>query len=205
MALESPPGLDVEVLRREVAAEYTRLVEDPHGRFHFNRGPAYAAELLRYDPAELAELPADAVERFAGIGNPLRIAPLAQGEVVIDVGCGAGTDLLLAARRVGPQGRVIGIEPTPAMRELARANIRQAGFEDRAEVRDGEAMAIPLADGCADVVITNGVLNLSPDKLRAYGEIARILRPGGRLLLADVAVRRDLSLDARRNVDLWAA
>jgi SAM-dependent methyltransferase len=205
MALESPPGLDLEALRRGVDAEYTRLAEDPAGRFHFNRGRGYAVELLRYDGAELLALPEEAVERFAGIGNPLRIAPLHEGETVVDVGCGAGTDLLLAARRVGREGHVIGVEPTPALRAQALENARRAGLEGRVELRDGHATDLPVADASVDVVISNGVLNLTPDKRRSYGEIARILKPGGRLLLADVAVRRDLSLQARSDLDLWAA
>jgi SAM-dependent methyltransferase len=200
-----PSGLDVRRLRRQVASTYTRLAVQPAGDFHFHRGSAYAADVLGYDLAELESLPRDATDSFAGVGNPLAIAPLGEGECVLDIGCGAGMDLLLAARRVGPGGSVIGVDPTPAMRRRARSAARAAGLADRIRIVKGEAEALPVDDASVDVVISNGVLNLTPDKARAFAEIRRVLRPSGRLQLADVVVQRDLLPSTRGNADLWAA
>src|SRR3989304_2308183 len=120
MALTCPLGLDTQQLRCEVSNIYARVAVNPQGNFPFPRGPTYAAEFLGYDATELASIPAEATASFAGVGNPLAIAPLNQGETVLDIGCGAGTDLLLAARRVGPKGRAIGVEMTEAMTERVR-------------------------------------------------------------------------------------
>jgi arsenite methyltransferase len=189
----------------EVQRTYEQVAGDPRGEFHFHRGPAYAARQLGYDAAELAELPALSTAPFAGVGNPLAIAPLEPGAVVLDLGCGAGMDLLLAARRVGPRGRAIGVDMTAAMRERARSGAAAAGLADRIEVRAGFLEDLPVADASVDVIISNGVLNLVPDKRRAFGEIRRVLRPGGRLQLADVVVARPVKADARDQAALWAA
>ncbi len=202
MALACPVDLDTQHLRDEISNIYARVATHPEGDFHFHRGPAYAAEFLGYDAAELALLPVDATASFAGIGNPHAIAPIAAGETVLDIGCGAGTDLLLAARRVGPQGRAIGVEMTEAMVERARSAARAAGLT-QVEVLKGDATALPLLDANIDVVISNGVLNLVPEKEKAFSEIVRVLRPGGRLQLADIAVEAELGDDVRRNIDLW--
>ena len=174
----------------------------PEGDFHFHRGAAYAAEFLRYDMEELASLPIESTASFAGVGNPFTIGDLLEGETVIDIGCGAGMDLLIAARRVGPRGRAIGVDMTDAMLERARAGAKCAGL-GHVELRRGDFTALPIEDSSADVIISNGVFNLVPEKDRAFAEIARVLRPGGRLQLADIAVDADLSDDIRRNVDLW--
>ena len=205
MALKSPDNFDVARLRQDVRAEYTRVAEDPDGDFHFHRGLDFAVDLLRYDPDDLASLPVEAVRRFAGVGNPLKMGAPELGDTVLDIGSGAGTDLLLAARCVGPHGRAIGVDMTEAMRKVALENARRAGLADRVEIREGIAERLPVADSSVDVVISNGVLNLAADKVAAFREIARVLRPGGRLLLADVAVNRELSLKMRSDVDLWAA
>jgi arsenite methyltransferase len=202
MALACPVDLDTRLLRDEISNIYARVAAHPEGNFHFHRGPAYAAEFLGYDAAELAQLPTEATASFAGIGNPHAVAPLATGETVLDIGCGAGMDLLLAARRVGPQGRAIGVEMTDAMAERARTAARAAGLE-QVEVRKGDATALPVPDASVDVVISNGVLNLVPEKDKALAEIVRVLRPGGRLQLADIAVEAELGEDVRRNIDLW--
>lgn len=139
---------------------------------------------------------------FAGIGNPHRIAPIHPGETVLDVGSGAGTDLLLAAMKVGPSGRAIGVDMTASMIERAIAGARAAGLTN-VELREGEAEALPIEDRSIDVVISNGVLNLTPDKIKAFHEIARVLRPGGRLQLADIIIGTDLSEAARKDIDLW--
>lgn len=202
MAIACPVSLDAQVLRREVSNIYARVAADPSGAFHFHRGPAYAAEFLGYDAAELALLPASTTASFAGIGNPHAIAPLQPGETVLDIGCGAGMDLLLAARHVGPTGRAIGVDMTSAMIERARAGAAQAGLA-HVEVRQGDATSLPVASASVDVVISNGVLNLVAEKEIAFSEIARVLRPGGRLQLADIVVEAELGEDIRSNIDLW--
>jgi SAM-dependent methyltransferase len=202
MAVTCPVDLDTRRLRDEVGSLYARVATDPSGRFHFHRGPKYAVERLGYDPEEVGSLPFLATASFAGVGNPLLVDPLEPGETVLDVGCGGGMDLLLAARRVGERGRAIGIDMTPEMLERAGAAALVAGLS-HVELHRGEAQAIPLPSEAADAVISNGVLNLTPDKKEAFEEIARVLRPGGRLLLADIVVENELSEKIRRNIDLW--
>jgi SAM-dependent methyltransferase len=205
VAFTCPVGFDVDRLRTEILETYTRLALAPDGEFHFHRGPAYAAERLGYDGGELALLPPSSTARFAGVGNPLRVGPLHAGETVLDHACGAGMDLLLAARRVGPTGRALGVDMTPAMRERVAAAAAEAGLADRVEVRAGVFEELPIPSASVDVVISNGVVNLSPDKPRVFREIARVLRPGGRLYLADVVVARELKPEAREDPALWAA
>jgi SAM-dependent methyltransferase len=205
MALACPAGFDADHLDLAVRATYERVARDPHGDFHFHRGPGYAARLLGYDRRLLRLLPRAATASFAGVGNPHRIGRPAPGETVLDIGCGAGMDLLLSARRVAPAGRAIGVDPTPAMRESARASAAAAGLAAVVEVVEGRFEALPLPDASVDVVQSNGVLNLTPDKRAAFHEIARVLRPGGRLHLADVALDLDLAESERRQADLWAA
>lgn len=202
MATTCPIGLDTQKLRDEVSFIYARVAEDPGGDFHFHRGAAYAAEFLGYDAAELAALPPESPASFAGVANPHAIARTDPGATVLDIGCGAGMDLLLAARRVGPTGRVIGVDMTPAMAEKARASARAAGLTN-VEVRVGDALDLPVDSASIDVVISNGVINLTPDKDKAYAEIVRVLKPGGRLQLGDIIVANELSEDIRRNIDLW--
>ena len=202
MALACPLDLDTQMLRSEVSKVYSRVATAPDGDFHFHRGPAYAAEFLGYDPVELAGLPAQCTEAFAGIANPHAIAPILPGETVLDIGCGAGMDLLLAARRVGAAGRAIGIDMTEGMRARAVAAAASIGLTN-IEVHCADATALPLPDASIDVVISNGVLNLVPEKEKAFAEIHRVLRPGGRLQLADIVLDAELGEDVRRNIDLW--
>ena len=205
MAAIRPVGFNVDKLRELVRAEYDRVARQPNGNFHFHRGPEYACRMLRYDPKELATIPAESTASFAGVGNPHRIGPIEPGETVLDIGCGAGMDLLLAARHTGPSGKAIGVDTTPSMLELAKRGALKTGLWQSIEVRRGMAEELPVETESVDVIISNGVLNLSPDKDRAFREVYRVLRPGGRLYLADVVVQRELSLAARSDVDLWAA
>jgi SAM-dependent methyltransferase len=185
----------------EVQTVYSRVAAEPDGAFHFHRGPQYAAARLGYEAAELAALPADVTASFAGVGNPHGIERIEEGAVVLDIGCGAGTDLLLAARRVGPLGR-IGVDMTEAMRRRAAAGAEACGLT-HVDVRAGDATSLPVEDQSIDVVISNGVLNLVPDKPRALAEIARVLKPGGRAQIADIVIGEVLSDDALRDIDLW--
>lgn len=205
MAISCPVNLDVGRLRDQVDETYSRLVSAPDGDFHFHHGLDYACELLGYDREELESLPAACTVRFAGLGNPHRVGPIERGDMVLDIGCGAGTDLLLAAKRVGRRGKAIGVDATEAMRELAASCAREAGLSERVDIRDGRAEKLPVDDASIDVVMSNGVINLTPDKRVAFEEIARVLRPGGRLHLADVVLQEELSEGSRSDAELWAA
>jgi len=202
MSLTCPVDLDTLMLRREISAMYTRVAIAPEGEFHFHRGPAYAVEKLGYDPRELERLPAEVTARFAGVGNPHIIAPVPAGTTVVDVGCGGGMDLLLAALHVGPTGRAIGVDMTAQMREQAQAGATALRLP-HVDVRDGDATQLPVDDGSVDVVISNGVLNLVPLKERAIAEIARVLKPGGRVQIADIVIGEELPDSALRDIDLW--
>ncbi len=204
MAVSCPIGFDVASLRAEVQTMYSRLATAPDGEFHFHRGPQYAATMLDYEAAELAALPSSVTSSFAGIGNPHAIANVPAGATVIDIGCGAGTDLLLAARRVGPTGRAIGVDMTEAMRQRARKGAAVCGLH-HVDVRDGDATRLPIEDASVDVVISNGVLNLVPEKEQAVAEIARVLRPGGRVQIADIIIGEVLPDSALRDIDLWTS
>jgi SAM-dependent methyltransferase len=181
---------------------YARVAVAPDGTFHFHRGPEYAVRWLGYDAIEMAALPLDVTRSFAGVGNPHVIGPIPPGARVLDLGCGGGTDLLLAARRVGPSGCAVGVDMTAEMRDRAHAGARLCGLT-HVDVLDGDATHLPLDDRSVDIVISNGVLNLVPEKERAFAEIARVLKPGGRLQIADIAVGVELAEAIRRDVDLW--
>ena len=202
MALTCPVEFDVATLRSEIQTMYGRVATAPDAEFHFHRGPAYAVSRLGYDYNELAGLPAPVTSSFAGVGNPHAIAPIDASAVVLDIGCGAGTDLLLAARHIGPQGRAIGVDMTAAMRERAMAGANVASLTN-VEVRDGDATCLPLGDASVDIVISNGVLNLLPNKPAAVREITRVLKPGGRVQIADIVIGEVLPESALRDIDLW--
>jgi SAM-dependent methyltransferase len=202
VAITCPVNFDVKSLRGEIQSMYSRVADAPDGEFHFHRGPAYAARMLGYDSAELTALPADVTSSFAGVANPHAIALLPNGATVVDIGCGAGTDLLLAARRVGPSGKAIGVDMTEAMRQRAAAGAAQCGLR-HVEVRAGDATSLPVDAASVDIVISNGVLNLIPEKERAIAEIARILKPGGRIQIGDIIIGEVLDDEALADIDLW--
>jgi arsenite methyltransferase len=197
-----PVDLDVATLRREVQTIYARVASAPDAPYHFHTGPRYAVERLGYEAEDLAALPAEVTASFAGVGNPHAIGTIPENMVVLDIGCGAGTDLLLAARRVGPLGRAIGVDMTADMRRRAAAGAVRCGLVN-VDVREGDATSLPVEDGSIDVVISNGVLNLVPDKRRALAEIARVLKPGGRAQIADIVIGEHLPDSALRDIDLW--
>ena len=196
-----PINVDVRALRSAIQDEYAEVATTPEKGFHFHTGRPLAA-MLGYDPSETGALPDSAIESFAGVGNPFAFGRLRPGETVVEVGSGAGFDAVLAARQVGPTGRVIGVDMTPAMLEKARANADLMGLPN-VEFRQGYIEELPLDDATADVVISNGVINLSPDKEAVFREIARVLKPGGRVQVADIVVARAVPDAAKENIDLW--
>lgn len=202
-AIPVPVNLDLDVLRGAIREEYETVALDPGRGFHFHTGRTLAA-IVGYQDEWLEGIPEEAIERFAGTGNPFSMGTLRPGEKVVDVGCGAGIDSLIAARMVGPEGRVIGVDMTPAMLETARRAADAGGF-DNVEFREGLMEDLPVDDGWADVVISNGVINLCADKRHVFSEIRRVLKPGGYLQFADIANGKPVPEAAIRNVDLWTA
>jgi SAM-dependent methyltransferase len=200
-AVQALPKLSQAELRQEIKKEYAHVARDPNRGYHFHTGRRLAA-LLGYDESLYADLPEPNVASFAGTGNPFAVGPLQRGETVVDVGSGAGFDSLIAAKLVGPEGRVIGIDMTPEMLAKARAGARAMGAAN-VEFREGLAEALPLPDGFADVVISNGVLNLTLDKTETLREWFRILKPGGRLQVGDIMVERPVPADALEDISLW--
>jgi arsenite methyltransferase len=194
-------AVDSAALRAEVRDKYRQVATDPDGSYHFHTGRALA-QRLGYDPAAVKALPDRAVESFAGVGNPFSLRRLEAGERVVDVGSGAGFDSFVAAELVGTTGRVIGVDMTPEMLEKSRTNVELLGI-DHVEFRDGLAEALPVEDGWADVVISNGVINLCADKRAAFDEIHRVLKPGGWLQFADIANGQPVPPEALRDIDLW--
>lgn len=195
------PALDIGRLREAIREEYAEVASDPRKGFHFHTGRPLA-RVLEYADQWLEGLPEISIESFAGTGNPFSLGELRAGERVVDLGSGAGIDSLIAAEMVGPEGRVIGVDMTPAMLEKARLAARQAGLTN-VEFREGYAEALPVEDGWADVVISNGVLNLVPDKTAALMEIGRVLGPDGRLQIGDILVQKAVPESAKREIDLW--
>ena len=193
--------LDVDVLRTAIQEEYAEVAACPRKGFHFHTG-RFLADRLGYPAARVDALPEPAVESFAGVGNPFSWGDLEPGEMVIDLGCGAGFDTILAAQMVGPDGRVIGVDMTPAMLVKARRNAALLGLGN-AEFREGYLEELPVADATADVVISNGVINLCPDKATVLAEAFRVLKPGGRLQIADIIVAKAVPEGAKQDIALW--
>jgi arsenite methyltransferase len=194
-------GIDVELLKCEIKKTYASVSQEPEKDFVFPTGRAWALD-LGYPPDLLARVPDASAESFAGVANPFSLGPLAPGERVLDLGCGAGTDSLVAAQMVAPEGSVVGIDMTPEMLAKARASAAEMGA-DNVEFVEGEAEELPFDDGEFDVVISNGVIDLIPDKEAVFSEILRVLKPGGRVQIADVTIQNPVSEEGRRKIDLW--
>jgi SAM-dependent methyltransferase len=192
--------IDVQVLKSEIKKTYASVSQEPEKDFIFPTGRPWAED-LGY-PAELANVPDTAVGSFAGVANPWQLGRLAPGERVLDLGSGAGTDSLIAAQMVGPEGHVTGIDMTPQMLAKARSAAAAMGAEN-VDFVEGEAERLSFADRSFDVVISNGVIDLIPDKEAVFSELFRVLAPGGRMQIADVTIQRPVSEEGRRNIDLW--
>jgi arsenite methyltransferase len=193
--------VDVDVLREEIRKTYTDVSTDQEQEFIFPTGRAWAQE-LGYPEPELARVPDPTAQSFAGVANHWTLGRVEPGSVVLDLGCGAGTDLLIAAQMTGPTGRVIGVDMTPAMLDRARESAQEMGLENVALI-ESLIESLPVDDASVDVVLSNGVIDLVPDKDAVFDEIDRVLRPGGRLQLADVVIHTEVSEDARKRIDLW--
>jgi arsenite methyltransferase len=199
--MSDDPIVDTTRLREQVREKYRAVATDPHDTYHFHTGRPLAAR-LGYDTAVVDGLPDQAVESFAGVGNPFSLRTLDAGARVVDVGSGAGFDSFIAAHQVGTDGFVVGVDMTHEMLTKARATTERLRFT-HVEFRNGLAEALPVDDAWADVVISNGVINLCADKRVAFDEIQRVLKPGGVLQFADIANGRPVPIEAMRDVDLW--
>src|SRR5215217_8036556 len=193
--------VDVEVLRDEIRKTYTDVSTDQEQEFIFPTGRGWAQD-LGYPEPELSRVPDATVESFAGVANHWTLGRIEPGSIVLDLGCGAGTDLLIAAQMAGPQGRAVGVDMTAAMLERAAASAREMGLAN-VELHESLIETLPVDDASVDVVISNGVIDLVPDKDAVFAEIDRVLRPGGRLQVADVVIHTEVSEDARKRIDLW--
>jgi SAM-dependent methyltransferase len=200
MPPSSATELDVALLKSEIKRKYASVSTEPEQHFVFPTGSSWAED-LGYPP-ELANVPEAAVESFAGVANPFSLGRLEAGARVLDLGSGAGTDSLVAAQMVGAEGSVTGIDMTPEMLAKARAAAAEMGATN-VEFVEAEAERLPFADESFDVVISNGVIDLIPDKDAVFAELHRVLAPGGRIQIADVTIQKPVSEEGRRNIDLW--
>jgi len=203
MAFAFEVMVDPEALRGKVKEKYREVAVNPRGSFHFHTGRPAAAR-LGYDERLTASFPDSAIESFAGVANPFSLRSLSTGERVVDLGSGGGFDCFVAAMQVGPKGHVVGVDMTREMLVKARRVAAEMGLS-YVEFREGLIEELPVEDGWADVVISNGVINLCADKKRIFSEIQRVLRPGGRIQFADIANGKPVPEEAIRNVDLWTS
>lgn len=197
----TPPNVDREVLREAIQAEYRVVANDPDKGFHFHTGRPLT-KIIGYKDEWLDGIPETAIESFAGTGNPFSVGKIEQGENVVDIGCGGGIDSLIAAKMVGPTGKVKGFDMTPEMLERAQNAANEGGFNN-VEFKVAYAEDLPVEDGWADVIISNGVFNLAPDKPALYKEMFRILKPGGRLQIGDIMVSEAVPEEAKDDIELW--
>ncbi len=195
--------VDEEALREQVRVKYREVATEPNRTYHFHTGRPLAAR-LGYDTAVVGVLPDVAVESFAGVANPFSLRPLARGERVVDVGSGGGFDSFIVVSQIGSEGKLVGVDMTEEMLEKSRSTAKLLGHKN-VEFREGLAENLPVEDNWADVVISNGVINLCADKRKVFSEILRVLRPGGRLQFADIANSKPVPESAIRNIDLWTA
>jgi arsenite methyltransferase len=196
--------VDSSELRRAIERVYTEVVNDPKKGYHFHTGPEYAVERLGYVHGELADLPDGVTAPFAGVGNPLAMGRPRPGETVVDIGAGSGMDSFLAATAVGAAGKVIAVDMTEAMLLRGRENVALTGLA-QIDYRAGLAESLPVDDASVDLVISNGVINLSPDKDGVFREAFRVLRSGGRLQIADIVVHKDIPPAGREDIAIWTA
>lgn len=195
-------AVDREVLRARISDKYRDVALNPELGFHFHTGAPLAA-MLGYPGEVVAALPPGTVDSFAGTGNPFLFGDLHPGEVVVDIGCGAGFDTLIAATHVGPAGKVVAVDMTAEMRAKAVAGAREMGLH-HVDVKDGFAENLPVGDGFADVLISNGVINLCPDKQAVFREMYRVLKPGGRIQVGDILVHKEVPQEAKDDIELWS-
>ena len=195
------PEVDVVELRGEIQKEYASVAKNPDKGFHFHTGRKLAG-ILGYDESLLDGIPEAAIESFAGTGNPFSLGEVTAGEKIVDLGSGAGIDSLIAGKLVGPTGQVIGIDMTPEMLAKAQQAATESGMS-HVEFREGLVESLPVEDGWADVIISNGVVNLCPDKVGLFREMSRALKPGGRLQIGDIMVQKAVPDSAKQNIDLW--
>ena len=197
----SVPKVNIEALRSAISTEYRDVALNPQKGFHFHTGRPLA-RIIGYDDELIKAVPENSINSFAGTGNPFSLGAIRPGERVVDVGCGAGFDSFIAAHMVGSDGRVIGIDMTPEMLRNAQKSKETAELSN-IEFRKGIAEALPVDDKWADVVISNGVVNLCPDKVAVFREMYRVLKPGGRLQIADILVEKPVPEEAKQDIDLW--
>lgn len=194
--------VDREQLRLQIQSKYTDVAREPEMGFHFHTGYPLT-RMLRYPEAEVGRLPAETVASFAGTGNPFSMGGLNAGEVVLDLGCGAGLDTLIAGQQVGPEGHVYAVDMTASMLERTTAGAESMGLTN-VTARQAYAESVPLAEASVDVVISNGVINLTPDKEAVMREVWRVLKPGGRIQIADIVVHKEVDQSAKDDIDLWS-
>ena len=197
----TPAGIKINDLRRAISREYEAVAKTPQKGFHFHTGRRLT-EIVEYEQEWLEGIPESVIESFAGTGNPFAVGEIVVGDNVVDIGCGAGIDSFVAAQKVGPSGRVVVIDMTPAMLHKARS-AQETICCDQVRFEHGVMEDLPIPDHWADVIISNGALNLAPDKTRALQEMHRVLTPEGRLQIADIIVQKKVPESAKRKIDLW--